>query len=53
MPVLFDPDGVFPATFGVAVHEVNAVLTRGAVISWIDHYAADEVRAEIEAARAR
>lgn len=48
MPVLIDPDGVLQRTFGVASNEVHIVLSRGARIEWIGHYAGDEVESRIE-----
>lgn len=48
LPVLFDPTGAFQDHFGVAANEVHIVLSRGARIEWIGHYAASQVEARIE-----
>ena len=50
MPVLIDPSGALQAAFGVAPNEVQILLTRGARVRWIGHYASGEVGAQIDAA---
>ena len=47
MPVLYDPTGAFQANFGVASNEINIVLSEGAQIEWIGHYAANMVDSRI------
>lgn len=53
MPVLFDPEGRLQSLLGVAPNEVHVVLTEGARIDWIGHYAGSEVESRIESALAR
>ena len=53
MPVLFDPTGAFQTAFGVAANEINIVLSEGARIEWVGHYASSEVDSRITEVLAR